>query len=86
MKLFDGLGGTAYQDVLWAIGSLIDDHQIRDVRLWEHENGLVLQGRKTNEGSRGAFHTVLLTDEELRNLVASAYQRGAPPAPVARSA
>jgi hypothetical protein len=87
MKLFEGLGGTAYQDVLWAIGSLIDDHRIHDIRLLEHEDGLLLQGRRSDEGTHGSYHTVLLTDDELRDLVATAYQRAVPPAPpVARSA
>jgi hypothetical protein len=86
MKLFDGLRATAYQDVLWAIGSLIDEHRIHDIRLLEHENGLLLQGRRSDDGSHASYHTVLLTDEDLRGLVESAYHRGAPPAPIARSA
>jgi hypothetical protein len=81
MRLFTGLAATAYQDVLWALGVMIDEHQIHDIRLWEHENGLLLQGRRAEEGGHGGFHTVLFTDEQLRELVASTFERGAQSTP-----
>ncbi len=79
MKLFEGLPSTDYQDLFRAIGALIDESGLRDVRLWEHEGGLILQGRQVN--GNGRYQTHLLTDEDLRQLLANAYaQRNQRPA------
>jgi hypothetical protein len=80
MKLFAGLSTTDYQDVLRALGRVIDDHKLRDIRIWEHEEGLIVQGRPYGEVESGAFQTYLLTDDDLREILNEAYRRrGLPP-------
>jgi hypothetical protein len=74
MNLFAGLSTTDYQDVLRAVGALLDEQHLRDVRLWEHEEGLVIQGRADDE-TGGRYQTFLLTDEDIRNLLVKAYSR-----------
>jgi len=75
MKLFAGLGTSDYQDVLRAIGALLDDQRYRDVRIWEHEDGLILQGRQEDGGSISGYQTFLLSDDDLREMLGEAYQR-----------
>jgi hypothetical protein len=76
MNLFTGLSRTDYQDLFRAIGALIDEHGLHNVRLWEHENGLVLQGESAPGAStEGMFQTTLLTDADLEALLADSYQR-----------
>jgi hypothetical protein len=74
MRLFSGLDRTDYQDVLRAIGALIDRRRVADFRLLELEDGLLLQ----------TWHFVLqpvkvelqrFTDAQLREVLAAAYQR-----------
>ena len=84
MKLFTGLSTTDYQDLLRAVGLLLDEQRLRDIRLWEHENGLVLQGRPRDEGSTGSFQTFMLTDEDLQALLRNAYERRNTPKPQLR--
>lgn len=74
MKLFAGLETTDYQDVLRAVGKLIDDQGLRDVRIWEHENGLIVQGLQV-KGSGNGYDTYLLTDDDLHALLRSGYSR-----------
>jgi hypothetical protein len=74
MKLFAGLSRTDYQDLLRAVGALIDERQLRDVRFWEHEDGIVLQGRRY-AATGDAYETVLLTDDDLSVMLAGAYRR-----------
>jgi hypothetical protein len=71
--MFAGLGRTDYQDVLRAVGALLDEHRLLDVRLWEHEGGLVVQGR--TQGGEGHYQTHLLTDDDLRALLERGYGR-----------
>lgn len=73
MNLFAGLASTDYQDVFRAVGALIDERRLRDVRLWEHEEGLVIQGR--GDDDTGRYQTFLLTDDDIRDLLAAAYRR-----------
>lgn len=73
MKLFTGLERTDYQDLLRTIGALLDNLGLRDVRLWEHEDGLVVQGRSA--AGEGAYETRLFTDDDLRSLLNEAYHR-----------
>ena len=42
MKLFDGISRTDYQDLFRAIGLMLDQRNLRDVRIWEHAEGLVI--------------------------------------------
>lgn len=72
MKLFAGLDRTDYQDLLRALGAWIDDRGWRDLRMWEHTDGIVVQGRTSIESG---YETVLLTDEDLRAILADAYRR-----------
>jgi hypothetical protein len=74
MKLFAGLSRTDYQDLLRAVGALLDDQGLRDVRFWEHEDGIVLQGRRHTAGE-DAYETLLLTDDDLRAILTGAYRR-----------
>ena len=75
MKLFSGLEKTDYQDVFRAVGVLLDEQGCRDVRLWEHEDGIILQARLIAEGDGAAYQTFLLTDDDIRDLLARAYRR-----------
>ncbi len=75
MKLFDGLSVSDYQDALRAVGLLIDAHGLRDIRIWEHENGVIVQGRNRDGIEGSVFETFLLTDEDLTNLLTGSYQR-----------
>ncbi len=75
MKLFAGLDDTDYQDVFRALGAMLDELQYRDVRLWEHEDGIILQVRRRQDGEAGLFQTYLMTDDDLRELLQKAYQR-----------
>jgi hypothetical protein len=82
MKLFEGLSRTDYQDVLRAIGAFLDERHLRDIRIWEHENGIIVQGRHPDEVASGSYETILLTDDDLQEILRQAYQRrGHPPAP-----
>jgi hypothetical protein len=80
MKLFAGLSSTDYQDVLRAIGAFLDENGLRDIRLWEHEDGLILQARGRDD-SESPYQTYLLTDEDLYDLLHKAYERRKMPAP-----
>lgn len=75
MKLFAGLSTTDYQDVLRALGGVVDAQQLRDIRIWEHEDGMVLQGRRHGDPESSSYLTFLLTDDDLREVLTGAYQR-----------
>lgn len=72
MKLFAGLSRTDYQDLFRAIGAMLDEEGLRDVRIWEHGDGMVVQGRRTSEGE---YESILLSDESLKSLLAAVYER-----------
>ena len=72
MKLFAGLSRTDYQDVFRAIGAMLDERELRDVRIWEHADGLVVQGHKAREGE---FETIVYSDDDLRQLLEESYER-----------
>lgn len=74
MKLFAGLPNSDYQDILRAIGALLDEHGLRDIRLWEHEDGLIVQGRPRDD-ELGQYQSFLLTDEDLNLILEAAYRR-----------
>src|SRR5688572_28594871 len=78
MQLFRGLGSTDYQDVLRAIGQFLDERGYRNVRLVEHEEGLLVQATPTVDGQIATtYETLLLTDEAIQRLLEQAYQRRA---------
>jgi hypothetical protein len=75
MKLFAGLSRTDYQDLFRAMGGLVDARGLQNVRFWEHEAGIVLQGQTASSMSGdGRFETILLTDADLQALLTEAYE------------
>ena len=75
MKLFAGLSQTDYQDILRAIGAFLDERSLRDIRIWEHEDGIIIQARRSHVDSESPYETFLLTDEDLGALLHQAYER-----------
>jgi hypothetical protein len=77
MKLFAGLDHSDYQDIFRAIGLYVDEHRYTSVRVFETEEGMVVQGVPVREdGSTAERHEAyLFTEEDLRNLLQVAYQR-----------
>lgn len=76
MKLFRGLERTDYQDILRAIGLLLDERHYRNFRLVEHEDGVIVQAMPAPGGRLGAhYETFLLTDDEIEKLLRRAYER-----------
>jgi len=80
MKLFIGLDRSDYQDVLRALGLYIDDHRYTNVRIFETEDGIVLQGVPLHEdGTHAQTHeSYLFTEEDIRVLLQAAYDRRHP--------
>lgn len=74
MTLFTGLDGTDYQDVLRGIGRLADEWGLRSLRLVEHGDGVVIQGRPAAD-PRGAFVTRVLEDDAIQEILREAYRR-----------
>lgn len=72
MKLFAGLSKTDYQDILRAIGAIVDEKGLRDLRIWEHEDGIIAQGRRPGIGE---FETLSFSDDDLQAMLQEAYQR-----------
>jgi hypothetical protein len=72
VKLFDGLSRTDYQDLFRAIGAMLDEEGLRDIRIWEHGDGMVVQGRRSSEGE---YESILLSDESLQTLLGAVYER-----------
>lgn len=74
MKLFSGLSKTDYQDILRAIGALIDEQRLREVRILEHEDGMIVQGRIIDDNT-ATYQSIMLSDEELTLLLRGLYRR-----------
>jgi len=77
MKLFDGLGKTDYQDVLRAIGRFIDEHGYRDFRLFETDDGVVIQGRRlsdTKADGSERFETTFFNEQDVETILTEAYK------------
>ena len=75
MRICTGLDQTDYQDTLRAIGALLDANGYHDLRLWEREDGLIIQVRARDDGSAALYQTFLLTDDDIRQLLTEAYRR-----------
>ena len=77
MKLFVGLDRTDYQDVLRALGLYFDDHNYTNIRIFETEEGLVVQGiRLREDGTRSPAHeSYLFNEQDLQDILQAAYQR-----------
>jgi hypothetical protein len=73
MKLFSGVEQSDYQDVLRAIGLIADRERLREIRIWEHEQGMVVQGRRLG-GTGDGYETFLLTDDDILGLMREAYR------------
>jgi hypothetical protein len=78
MKLFAGLEKSDYQDIFRAVGALLDEQRCRDVRLWEHEDGIIVQARLIDQGDAATYQTYLLTDDDIRDSLTNAYRRREP--------
>jgi hypothetical protein len=78
MKLFAGLERTDYQDIFRAVGALLDEQRCRDVPVWEHEDGIILQACLVEEGDGAMYKTYFLTDDDIRELLTNAYHRRVP--------
>lgn len=73
MKLFAGLDTTDYQDIMRALGHLCDREGWRNLRIFETEDGLIVQ---YTEGPRSQrFVTTRMSDDDLRDLLREAYTR-----------
>ena len=72
MKIFDGLSRSDYQDLFRAIGLMLDERKLRDVRIWEHADGLVIQGCPADLAT---YETITLSDDELHDLLETSYAR-----------
>ena len=72
MKLFAGLSRTDYQDLFRAIGATLDEEGLSDVRIWEHGDGMMVQGRRS---AGGEYESILLSDERLQMLLEAVYDR-----------
>ena len=77
MKLFAGLSTTDYQDILRAVGLYVDEMGFRAIRILEVDDGIVIQGMPSRDSDRPAasFETLLLTDDDLREILVQAYKR-----------
>jgi len=77
MRLFLGLDHSDYQDLFRAIGLYCDEHRYTSVRLFETEEGIVVQGvpRREDGTLAPAHEAYLFTEEDLRALLHAAYQR-----------
>jgi hypothetical protein len=76
MQLFSGLPTTDYQDVLRALGRFLDERGYRNVRIIENEEGLLVQGMPVINGkASGTFETFLMTDDAVKKLLVTAYER-----------
>jgi hypothetical protein len=74
MRLFEGLPTTDYQDLLRALGRVLDAAGSRDLRLVETDTGLTIQARRLTDLASG-FGTQHYADHELLELLQSAYAR-----------
>ena len=72
MKLFDAVSQTDYQDVFRMIGLMVDERKLRDVRIWEHADGLILQGCPPGKAT---FETIMLSDADLNEMLLASYER-----------
>ncbi len=77
MKLFLGLDHSDYQDLFRAIGLYCDEHRYTNVRVFETEDGIVVQGVPIRpDGSMATTHEAyLFTEDDLRALLKVAYER-----------
>ena len=73
MPMFGGQAGFEYQDVLRAIGRLMDMEGLRNFRIVEQENSLILQVNRQGEGLHN-FETYLLTEADIQALLRDAYR------------
>lgn len=77
MKLFAGLSRTDYEDVLRAVGALIDERGWSNISLMEVDEGLIVQvlARPSLRQARPHLETYLLTDGDLERVQQDAVRR-----------
>ena len=70
MKLFAGLSRTDYEDVLGAVGALVDERGWSDISLMEVDEGLIVQVlvKPSLRQARPHLETYLLTDADLERV------------------
>ena len=79
MKLFRGMDKTDYQDILRAVGLMLDERGYRNFRLVEHDEGVIVQAMPTVDGRLAThYETFLLGDDKLMELLNRSYQRRKP--------
>ncbi|HET8627344.1 MAG TPA: hypothetical protein VFL91_07985 [Thermomicrobiales bacterium] len=77
MTLFTGLDATDYQDVLRGTGRLIDGWGLRSLRLIEHGDSIVIQGRPAAD-PHGRFVTMVVGDDAIQGMLREAYRQRGP--------
>jgi hypothetical protein len=70
--------GTNYEDVLRAVGHLVDQARWYDLRLFELDASLLLQGRPSRVPDALALASREFTDADLRELLRASYARRRP--------
>jgi len=77
MKLFADLSRTDYEDVLRAVGALIDERGWSNISLMEVDEGLIVQvlARPSLRQARPQLETYLLTDSDLERVQQDAVRR-----------
>ncbi len=77
MKLFAGLSRTDYEDVLRAVGALVDERGWSNISLMEVDEGLIVQvlARPSLRQARPHLETYLLTDGDLERVQQDAVRR-----------
>jgi hypothetical protein len=62
----------SYEEMLRAIGLLLDEEGLRAIRVWERDDGLIVQGYLLGEGR---LRTLDLTHDDVRDVIQAARDR-----------
>jgi hypothetical protein len=77
MKVFDGLSRTDYQDLLRALGRLLDERGLQNIRIFEHADGLVVQGCPPQSAT---YESHFFSDADLLTMLQESYRHRGPTA------
>ncbi|HEU5328722.1 MAG: hypothetical protein ACTHMJ_16875 [Thermomicrobiales bacterium] len=77
MRLFVGLSRTDYEEVLRAVGALIDERGWTNVTLLEVDEGIIVQAadKQSQREAKPRLETYLLTDSDLERVMREATMR-----------
>jgi hypothetical protein len=77
MRLFVGLSRTDYEEVLRAVGALIDERGWTNVSLLEVDEGIIVQAadKQSQREAKPRLETYLLTDSDLERVMREATMR-----------